>query len=73
MSEVVSQTCVFMFLSFRLVHTNHDSLLAWHITFPFTTVGPFIVKTLGLTVSFIFGSNIHKLANVGLQSFVIVL
>jgi hypothetical protein len=73
MSEVVSQTCVFLFLSFCLAHTNHDSLLAWHITYSFTTVSPFIVKTLGLTVSFIFRSNIHKLATVGFQSFVIVL
>jgi len=48
MSEVVSQICIFMCLSFCLAHTNHDSLLAWHIIHPFATVSPIMVSTHGV-------------------------
>ena len=47
-------TCIFVLLSFCLALTNHDSLLAWPIIYPFTTVSPIIiistdgVKRLGI-------------------------
>jgi hypothetical protein len=78
MSEAVSQRVYSCFFQSVLHLTNHDSLLAWHIIYPFTNVSPIIVSTdgvkrLGLLSVLFLGSNVRKVANVGLHSFVIVL
>jgi hypothetical protein len=58
-----------MLLSFCLAFTNHDSLLARYIMYPFTDVSSITVNTdglkhLGLLSVNVLGSDIHKVHNV---------
>ena len=60
---------IYMLLSFCLAFTNHDSLLARYIMYPFTDVSSITVNTdgvkhLGLLSVNVLGSDIHKVHNV---------